>query len=540
MKKMKLLKKITIILVILITLLTSVVAMHLQKDRSNKYSKIDYDKTQVPYFVEKIVPFKNQYDSKKSLPLLGSAIIDVDNDGIEELFVGGGIGQNDAIFKFEGGEFKNIVTEIGFEKQLDQTTYGAAVIDFDNNGFTDLLVARENAVFLYRNHNGQFDKPQNLNLPFNEKSQPVAITLTDLNNDGWPDMFVSTYLKKQMMEGQTIFNKVGYGATSQLFLNNGDNTFTDITDKAGLAYIHNTFCAVFVDLNNDNLPDLVVAYDTGEPRIYKNNGNLQFTLVNNPLTGVFSYPMGIAVGDYDNNGFQDVFFSNVGKSLPAFLLRGDLRKDQTLVTDWILLHNNGDFTFTDKAADTKLAKYEFSWGAIFEDFNLDGLQDLVVSENYVDLPNSKIMPLPSRFLMQLNDNKFTNIEGINKTENPCNGITPLSADFNSDGFPDLVHVNLNGEVKAFISTANVKNNFINIRLPETTAYLNAMVIIELKNGKKITLQKVSGEGLASDPSHTLFFGLGKETEIKSCKLLLLSGVEKEILISTINKTISIE
>ena len=249
--------------------------------------------------------------------------------------------------------------------------------------------------------------------------------------------------------------------------------------------------------------------------------------------------MGIAVGDYDNDGFQDIMFSNVGKSLPAFLLRGDLNKNQTLITDWILFHNNGNFTFSNKAKETKIANYEFSWGAVFEDFNLDGLQDLVVSENYVDLPNSRIMPLPSRFLMQLEGNEFTNIEGINNTQNPYNGITPLIADFNLDGYPDLIHINLNGELKAYISRGNLDNNYIKVKTPETAAYLNARITVELKSGKTITLQKVSGEGLASDQSHLLFVGLGKETEVKSCKINLTSGVERNIEIASINKIVEI-
>ena len=207
------------------------------------------------------------------------------------------------------------------------------------------------------------------------------------------------------MEGQTIFNKKGYGSVSRLFLNNGGNTFRDITREAGLEYVHNTFLAVFADLDADGLEDLAVAHDTGEPRLYRNLGNLKFEMVPNPLTGLFSYPMCIAIADYDNDGLQDLFFSNVGKSLPSTLLRGDLRDDQTLVTDWILLKNKGNFEFEEVADSAHVANYEFAWGAVFEDFNIDGLHDLAVAEYYVDLPNSRILPLPSRFLIQLSGHR---------------------------------------------------------------------------------------------------------------------------------------
>ena len=86
-------------------------------------------------------------------------------------------------------------------------------------------------------------------------------------------------------------------------------------------------------------------------------------------------------------------------------MEGDLREDQVFNRKWILFRNDGGFKFTDVAKETKVADFEFSWGAIFEDFNLDGLQDLVVSENYVGFPPHKapFLRLPGRFLLQRPD-----------------------------------------------------------------------------------------------------------------------------------------
>ena len=541
---MKTVKKIGIALLSFIIILTVVIFLYLLNDKSDKYEFEAYDKSQIPQFTEAKIPFKHSFDAENSLPMAGSAMIDIDGDGIDELFIGGGSWQSDALLKYKNGKFEDISKEVGLEKTLNRSTFGVAIVDMTNDSLPDMLVAREGSVFLYENLKGRFAPPKDLNLTFNEKSEPVAITVADLNNDGNVDLFVSTYLKKNLMEGQTIFNKVGYGSTSKLFLNNGDNSFKDITSEVGLDYTHNTFTAVFVDFNNDNFADLVVAHDTGEPRIYKNLSKkigdpIKFEKVKLPFSGLFSYPMGIAVGDYDNNGFQDVFFSNVGKSLPAFMLRGDLEKNQTLVTDWILLANQGDFRFESKAEAAKVANYEFSWGAIFEDFNLDGLQDLVVSENYVDLPNSKVMPLPSRFLMQLPNHTFVNIESKNNTQNPYNGISPLISDFNNDGYPDLIHINLGQEPKAFISKVTNQNYYLKIKLPETPAFLNATITIEKADGTKISLQKVSGEGLVSDQSHTMFIGLGNNKNIKSSTLKLTNGTTKNLGLLPVNTTVNI-
>lgn len=534
---MKLFKKVIITFVILLLFAIAIVIWHFYKDGKDKYTFGDYDQSQVPQFEEVDVPFTNQFNNLQSLPTMASALIDLDGDGIEELFVGGGIGQKDALLKFKENKFVDISEEAGLTKDFAKTTQGASVIDITQDGLPDLLVANEDNVFMYVNENGKFSKPRNLNLTFNQKSNPMSITMADLNNDGWADLFVSTYLKKNLMEGQTIFNRKDYGATSELFLNNGNNTFTNITKESGLEYLHNTFTAVFVDLNNDNLPDLVVAHDTGEPRIYKNKGNLKFEMVNNPLTGKFSYPMGIAVGDYDNNGFQDLFFSNVGSTMPAFILRGDLTRNQTLVTDMILFSNDGNFNFTDKSKSAKVDKYEFSWGAIFEDFNLDGMQDLIISENYVDLPNSKLIPLPSRFLMQLPDQTFVNIEDKNNTENPFFGITPLASDFNNDGVPDLVHINLNGKTRAFISKNNTGNNYLKVILPNTPKYINARLTLTNSTNQKIILQRVIGEGLTSDQTSALFFGLGKNNSMPKLHVDLINSESFDISVNEINTTI---
>jgi enediyne biosynthesis protein E4 len=173
-------------------------------------------------------------------------------------------------------------------------------------------------------------------------------------------MYVAGYIKKELVEGQNIFNKEGYGRTSLMLLNNGDNTFIDITESSGLYYKHNTFMGMFVDVDNDGLEDLVVVHDTGQVRTWKNFGNAKFKNIPNPSSKQYSYPMGIAVTDYKNDGMVDFFFSNVGSTVPSFFVKGDLRADQLFNPKWILFQNKGNFEFDDVAAQAKLADYEFS------------------------------------------------------------------------------------------------------------------------------------------------------------------------------------
>jgi hypothetical protein len=451
------------------------------------------------------------------------------------LFIGGGKTQQDALFQFKNVNFVDISKQVKLPHK-NQNTLSAVSYDFNQDGFTDIIVTRDSGVFVLLNNQGTFTK-QEINVHLNEKSTPISVTLGDINQDGFIDLFVAGYIKKELMEGQTIFNDKKYGGSSVLLLNNGDNTFTDITKSAGIEYIHNTFQGIFVDVNNDSKLDLVVAYDTGEPRIYINQNGTSFKLKNNPLTGKYSYPMGIAVGDYDNNQSPDFFFSNTGTSVPKALAKGDLKDNQQLFTDWILFNNDGEGNFIDTAKKTKIAKFEFSWGAIFEDFNLDGKQDLVVAENYIAFPPQELFKLPCRFLIQQDNGTFAAVEQQANVINKNYAITPLSSDFNNDGYPDLVYANLNGPVKAFINKGG-SNNFVKIRLADKANLIGSKVTVTTENGLQTNFNTI-GEGLCSDQSNTLIFGLGNAKTIKSIVINKSNGKTQIIENSVINSTVKV-
>jgi len=492
-------------------------------------------KEEIPVFTKASFPFSNDFDSDKSLPLMASAMIDVDNDGIDEVFVSGGRTEQDALFKYTNGEFAKSKYTIP-NKPANTTTYGAVSFDLDNDGKTDLLLAGDYGVLWYKNTGSSFEASK-INVPFNEKSTPVALSLGDIDKDGDADMFVSSYISKDKMEGQTTFKDPTYGGSSLFMRNNGDNTFTDITEELGLTYVHNTFMGILVDVDNDTFLDLVVAHDTGEVRTYKNNNGKKFEMKANPTTGKYAYPMGIAVGDYNNDGNIDFFFSNTGSSVPTFLARGDLEEEDVFIGEWLLFRNDGDFKFTDVAEQAKVADFEFSWGAIFEDFNLDGKQDLVVAENYVAFPPHKVFKLPGRFLIQRENNTFAAVEDQAAVVNKNYGITPLSSDFNQDGYPDLFFANIDGTMKAHLSKGG-DANYIAFRFPENAKYAGAKLTVTTNSGTTLTDVYIIGEGLASDNTSTLTFGLGNDKTIKSAVMTLADGSTENIQnpkVNSVNK-----
>ncbi len=477
--------------------------------------RIDYDVdlagTEIPTFVTVELPQEHSYSDTTSLPVNSGAAIDIDGDGVDELFIGGGHGQADVLYRFSDGEFETIANTAGIDKPEGDASLGALVLDVDNDGQQDLIIARPSGIWLYRNSNGSFSG-EKLDAPLLADTTPVSVAVADINADGHFDMYVSGYIRNDLIEGLNIFNKEDYGGTSALLINRGDDSFEDQTKERGLYYKHNTFQSAFIDFDNDGDLDLVVAHDTGQVKTWENDGSGHFTDSPNPTSDQYTYPMGIAIGDYDNDGLVDFFFSNVGSSPPHFLVKGDLREDQQHNWKWLLFHNLGDMKFEEVAEDASLADYEFSWGAVFEDLNLDGREDLVVSENFVSAPFHKFgfMRLPGRLLVQTPAGEFAEVGAKAGVVNKRYSISPVTADFNNDGRPDIVHVNIAGRSQVFLSSGETRNGFLKVRLSRDISSIGAMVTIELDDGKILYRPYVSGEGLSSDSSHVIIVGLGEQ------------------------------
>lgn len=499
--------------------------MFYMKAHPHPYPDAMIDAASVPHFSEISVGFVHRHQ-KGSLPFLASAFFDADGDAVPDLFLGGGAGQGDALYRFTGGAFVDVSAASGIHKDPHDPTYGAATIDVNRDGKSDLFVARESGIYLYQNHGGRF-VGQKLAAPFNDRSVPVSFALADLNRDGWVDLYVPAYLPKSKMEGMNIFNKEGYGATSLLLLNNGDNTFKDITKESGLEYVHNSFQGAFVDLDEDDQLDLVVAHDTGHVKTWKNLGGCKFADRPNPTSRVYGYPMGIGVGDYNNDGRTDLFFSNVGPTVPTFMAKGDLRPDQVFHPKLIFLRSDGGFKLSDVAQQTRTADYEFSWGVAMEDFNLDGRQDLAIAQNFIDFPGHAFFRLPGRLLIQKDDQTFAAVEDQAGIENRHFAITPLVADLNGDGYPDLVYANLNGPARAFLNRGGSAHH-IKVALRDEPRSLGARVTVETASGRTLHAHFVTSEGLASDSSHVLTFGLGSEAAVRRVLIRYLDGSSQTI------------
>jgi len=525
------------ILCLILIIIASILALILML-RAWQGEKVPQGKTTLS-FTQVDLPFENKIDLENSLPFLASAALDIDGDGIDELFLGGGDEQNDVFFKFDGTRF--VPLQISLEKHPVDATHGAAHIDFDEDGDVDLFTARESGIWYHENQGGVFSS-RKLSLKLGgagddaNNTTPLSIGLGDINKDGLADLYIAGYLKIDRVEGETIFAD-GYGGFSHLFLNMGGGEFKDISKEWGVWRQHNSFIGTFADMNRDGFSDLIVAQDTGKVETYINNKGTGFLPQPNPSD--YSYPMGIAIGDYDNDGWMDGFFSNVGYTLPPFILRGDLPKDAKFNHNHMLFHNQNGVSYDDTAKAAKVNRYGFGWGAIFTDIDLDSYEDILMSQNYARMPMQAIMTRYNGKILLGDGRSFTPVEKTSGGVNPHFGIAPLVADFNGDGRPDLVWANVAGPSLAYISEPS-QNNYITLNFPDVAASLNAEIMLTLPDWTHRYKQVIAGQGLGSDGTRKITFGLGPFDKAERIVIKFQNGNQTGFSNVPANKTLPIE
>jgi enediyne biosynthesis protein E4 len=451
-----------------------------------------------PKLAETAVPFEHKWDPDTAHPLVGAAAIDHNGDGRDAIFLGGSTGQPDALIVWKDGKLVDIAAQVGIGDEAP--TYGALSLDIDADGDTDLLTAGGSGIVLWRNGAGRFTR-EALDVEIPSDSVPMALTAADYDRDGDPDLYVSMFVAPQAFRSP-VFNDPEHAKRNLLLRNDGDLTFTDVTDieTAGL---QNTFTASFADLDGDRLPDLVLAQNTGEVELIRNLGGGKFK--RSAFHSGFGFWMGLAFGDIDRDGDLDVFLSNIGNSIPAALVKGDRRDDQTPNNEWLVLRNDGDFRFTDVTGDVGADGFGFAWGGAFQDVNHDGVLDLLVAENYVKWPVHKLFKLPGKTLLgaQASQPRFYTSDAA---ENAATGHVPLIADLDGDGQNDIVWVNMNAKARAYMNRTG--GRFVAARLPDTPQAIGARVRLE---GVDAPVQAyIAGEGLTSDRTTQLSLGLADD------------------------------
>ncbi|MEO5907217.1 MAG: VCBS repeat-containing protein, partial [Saprospiraceae bacterium] len=316
-------------------------------------------------------------------PGCGVSFYDFNQDGLDDLSLGGIEGRGISFYQNTGGIFNKVDLNVNIPYEIKQILW----VDVDNDGDKDLYVACFDGYNLLFKNKGNLvmeDITQLAGLP-TEIHRGFGALFSDFNRDGWLDL----YYVKRRTEADSILNE------NRLFLNHPNGVFTEVTDLAGVADRgRKPFCSVAIDYDNDKWPDIYINNDKQTINtLLHNNGDGTFSDVSAEThTNIQMDAMGTALGDYDNDGWLDMYVSNIP-------------------TGNVLLHNNGPddqgiFTFTDLAPASGTTFNGVAWGTNFLDADNDGDLDL-----YVNSMLAGEAQINSTLYENLGDGTFRNLEG---------------------------------------------------------------------------------------------------------------------------------
>jgi enediyne biosynthesis protein E4 len=501
----------------------------------------------------------------------GVALLDYDNDGWLDIYLVNGstyeamAGKaqppHAALFHNDhDGTFTEITEKAGVGN--DRWGIGAVVGDYDNDGWPDIYVSNYGKNRLYHNnHDGTFtDVADKAGVQLGGWS--TGATFGDYDGDGKLDLFVPGYVHYDMNNPPAPGSKlVAYqscqfrglavmcgprgleGEHDHLFHNNGDGTFTDVSEKAGVSDPHGYYglASLFVDVNGDGKIDLVVDNDSTPNYLYMNKGNGTFEddsyLSGYALNedGRETASMGIGVGDFRNNGFVD--FS-----------------DSTFSDDYkVLYENDGKGNFTDVSHGMGMADITIpflSWGDAIFDYDNDGWKDLFFANGHVYPAVDKSdwgtsfgqRPL---LLRNIHGQKFEEVPPVEGSGLavvvPARGAAV--GDLFNDGKIDVV-MNVVDHPPVLLRNVNPdQHHWVELKLvggaksPRdavgATVYLTA-------GGMRQRQDVVSGGSYASSSDQRVHFGLADSTKVDKVEIRWPSGAREQISLPRVDRIFTIQ
>lgn len=440
----------------------------------------------------------------------GISFYDFDNDGWDDLTLATEDGSSVRFFKNNQGLFEEVFFNISNDAHQIKTVQW---VDINNNGQNDFFITFDNSANrLYKNlGNMVFEDITVSSGLFNNDHVSFGASWGDINNDGFLDVFITS---------RNVVNTAEYNL---LFLNNGDETFTDITLSAGLElenYL--SFCAAFFDYDKDGFQDIYIAndkYDTSN-LLYKNNGDNTFTNVSEVSgTDIMIDAMSTTIDDYNNDGWLDIYITNTPLGN-------------------ILYRNNGDGTFTDVADVSGTTFDSVGWGAAFLDADNDGFKDLHVVGEVLNSPNF----ISSAFYHNNGDGTFTIPTDSGIFDEESRSFSNAIGDSNNDGFPDIAVLNFSpSDNQLWENNTPQSNNWLKVKLQGTESNrqgIGSWIEVAVGGDQQYNYTLL-GEGFLGQNSASEFFGIGEANAIDYVKVTWLSGIVDYIENPDINDQILI-
>jgi hypothetical protein len=493
----------------------------------------------------------------------GVAVFDYNNDGLLDIFFTNGAeipslrksdpSFSNRLFRNNGeGTFTDVTEKAG----LAGIGYsmGVAAGDYDNDGFVDLYVTGFNRNQLFHNNgDGTFtDVTEKAGvsgiLPGRGKAWSVAAGWIDYNNDGLLDLFVVNYLDYSVATARSCQtdNIVDYcspneyrGTPNILYRNNGDGTFTDVSQHSHISqYVGKGMGVSFADYDGDGFTDIFVSNDTFPNFLLHNNGDGTFTDV--ALTAGVAYNengktvagMGTDFRDVDNDGRPDIFQTAMfGDSFPLYRNLG-----------------NGQFEdATEKTGLTAMTTRFTAWGTGVFDFDNDGKKDLfaagsAILDNSMEV-NHKPYSLPNRLYRNRGNMAFKDVseQAGASFSVPAAHRGAAFGDLDNDGKIDIVVTVLNGRPQLLMNRSPNHNHWIILKLvgvADNRDGLGTKVKITTASGVQYN-EATTAVGYNSSSDKRVHFGLGSETVVDRIELAWPTGVKQVLKNVTADQILTI-
>jgi hypothetical protein len=483
----------------------------------------------------------------------GTAFFDYDNDGWMDLLVLSatrleGFPKDQPTNRLYRNNRNGTFTDVTAKAGLTRTGWvsGLCIGDYDNDGADDLYITYWGQNVLYKNNgNGTFtDATKKAKLDFTGTRWGSGCTFIDYDRDGKLDLFVSNYLtfdlKDAPIPGKTA-NCMWKGipvncgpkglpfAHNWLYRNNGDGTFTDVSNKSGISAVTDRYpmTAVAADFDDDGWQDLYVACDSTASILYRNNHNGTFTDIalesgtaynedGQPQAG-----MGLGIGDYNNDGLLDIFKTHFADDTP------------------VLYRNNGKWLFEDMtyAAGFGTATKYVCWGAGMPDVDNDGWRDIVfVTGNVYPEVEKYFREYPHRsprlIFRNLGNGKFEDVSARSGS-----GIAARHSsrgcsfgDFDNDGDQDMLVMNMNEPPSLLRNEYSGTNNWLKVKLIGTKSNRTALgaKVTVLTGDRQQSQVVLSQSSYYSHDDLRLHFGLGNQTRADRIRITWPSGQTETI------------
>ena len=480
---------------------------------------------------------------KKYLPETmgpGVAFIDYDNDGWPDIFLVNGMDWPGHLRKHStpklyhnnhDGTFTDVTHKAGLD--VEMFGMGVAVGDYDNDGYDDLFVTAygENRLF-HNNGNGTFtDVTQKVGLQ-GPKEFSTSAAWVDYDKNGHLDLVVANYVQWTpetdlycTLDGKSksYCTPESYKGTAvRLWHNHGNGTFEDVTQKSGLGdATSKTLGVAVLDYDNDGWSDLLFSNDTQPNKLYRNNGNGTFSEkavvagVAFSEDGVARAGMGVDAADYDHSGYTSLLITNFSNQMVS------------------LYHNEGKGLFVDEAPRSEIGRASLltlGFGCFFFDYDLDGWPDVLIANGHVDDDIQKVQANVSyaerpHLFRNVGKGKF---EEVTKSVGaafaaPRVGRGAAFADINNDGRLDLLLSTNAGPAYLFrneVQGTPAANRSLRIKLIGTKSNRDGIgAVVKLTSGGETQTELLrSGSSYLSASELVLTFGLGQRDKADSIEI----------------------